>query len=151
MTRTYYMREGEKREAPFSLRLSRDERAELEQRAGTMPLSAYIKSVLFAADAPRYRKRRKGPVSDQKALADVLACLGSTRIANNLNQIAKAANLGNLYFDEETKRALTRASDDVRAMRAMLMAGLGLKVPEGSAPPTPSLSFTVAARTEARR
>jgi hypothetical protein len=151
MTRTYYMREGEARQAPFSLRLTRDERETLESRAGTMPLGAYIKSVLFADDAPKYRARRKSPVADTKALADVLACLGASRIPNNLNQLAKAANTGSLYFDEETKRDLSRACDDIRVMRALLMTALGLKVPEPFPDATPSLCFTIAANPKAGR
>ncbi|MEJ7925817.1 hypothetical protein WG908_03495 [Sphingobium sp. AN641] len=57
MTITYHMREGEqpKRVPPFSLRLTKEERTELERRAGSMPLASYIKSVLFAGDAPTYR------------------------------------------------------------------------------------------------
>lgn len=133
MTKTYYMREGQKPERipPFSLRLTKDERAKLEDRAGSMPLASYIKSLIFADDAATYRKRRKGPVADHKALADVLACLGASHIAGNLNQLAKAANIGDLYFDEETKRLIARACDDIAAMRGLLMTALGLKIPHG--------------------
>lgn len=87
-----------------------------------MPLASYIRSVLFPGDAPTYRARRKPPVADQKALADVLASVGASRLANNLNQLAKAANIGDLYFDEGTKRYLNRAAADIAAM---LMRALG--------------------------
>ena len=135
--RTYHMRDGEpsSRIPPFSLRLTKEERAELERRAGSMPLASYIKSVLFAGDAPTYRARRKPPVSDRKALADVLACLGASRLAANISQLAKAANIGDLYFDEGTKRDLNRASADIAAMRDMLMRALGY-------PSTPRLRGT---------
>ncbi|MBL1438167.1 MAG: plasmid mobilization relaxosome protein MobC [Rhodobacteraceae bacterium] len=91
-----------------------------------MPLGSYIKSLMFAADAPKYRKRRKAPEIDEKALAELLACLGASRIANNLNQLAKAANTGSLYFDDETKRVLNRACNDVQAMRELLLKALGV-------------------------
>ncbi|WP_198045908.1 hypothetical protein [Novosphingobium aquimarinum] len=132
MTRTYYMREGDKpdRAPPFSLRLTKDERRKLEERAGTMPLASYIKSLIFAEDAPTYRKRRKGPVKDHQSLADVLAALGRSHLATNLSQLAKAANIGDLYFDDETKRLIARACDDIKAMRQMLMTALGLKITE---------------------
>lgn len=145
MTRKYYMREGQTRAAPFSLRLTLNERAALERCAGNMPLASYIKSVLFAEDAPKYRARRKGPVENAKALAEVLACLGSTRIANNLNQLAHAANVGNLLFDDETKRDLDRACDDIRVMRLLLMTALGMKVPDTPSPESTSQGFTRAA------
>lgn len=130
MTKTPYG----KREAPFSLRLTFEERAKLEHQAGGMPLSAYIKSVLFADDAPVYRQRRRTPAADDKLLAELLACLGASRLSNNLNQLAKAANSGSLYCDEGTKVALNRACDDVQAMRVLLMRGLGIQVDDGEKP-----------------
>lgn len=42
-----------KRQAPFSLRLTEVERAELTEKADGEPLGAYIKSRLF--DGPQYR------------------------------------------------------------------------------------------------
>ncbi|MFQ6550669.1 hypothetical protein AADZ90_022260 [Aestuariibius sp. 2305UL40-4] len=52
---------AKKRRPSFSLRLSEDERARLEVTAGAMPLGAYIKLLLFAEDAPTYRRRKRGP------------------------------------------------------------------------------------------
>lgn len=49
-----------KRDAPFSLRLTFEERARLIDDAGMMPLAAYIKSLIFREDAPKYRTRRRG-------------------------------------------------------------------------------------------
>lgn len=114
-----------KRRAPFSLRLTFEERATIEANAGTMPVGAYIKSLLLAEDAPKYRARRKSPVTDHAALAQVLACLGATRIANNLNQLAHSTNVGSFYFDTDTKRAILEACNDVRIMRQLLMQALG--------------------------
>lgn len=135
-----------KRCAPFSLRLTFEERVRLEQQAGNMPLSAYIKSLLFAEDAPKYRKRRAAPEADQKLLAELLACLGASRLSNNLNQLAKAANNGSLYVDENIETELKRACADVQAMRDLLMRALGLQPDDGSRPDESlSQSFTRAA------
>lgn len=151
--RTYYMREGDKpdRIPPFSLRLTKDERISLERRAGSMPLGSYIKSLLFAENAPTYRARRKPPVADQKSLADVLACLGASLIANNLNQLAHAANTGTLYFDSDTKIEIERAAGDIRAMRLMLMRALGMSVDDQPKPqetPSPAELNTGPSRTK---
>lgn len=141
----------ERRTPPFSLRLTFEERTKLEQQAGALPLSAYIKSVIFADDAPTYRRRRKAAETDQKLLAEVLACLGTSRLANNLNQLAKAANTGALYCDAETTSDLNRACDDVRAMRLLLMQALGLQVDEHHRKPeTTSQSFARAAAQQKR-
>ncbi|EGF89184.1 hypothetical protein ABI_45310 [Asticcacaulis biprosthecium C19] len=59
------------------------ERAWLRDRAGNISLGTYIKSVLFSDANPKARQR-KSPVKDEKSLADVLACLGASRIASNL-------------------------------------------------------------------
>jgi len=112
------------RPAPFSLRLTHDERQQLEAKAGAMPLASYIKSVVFDAAAPIYRKRRKPPVAQQQLLAEVLARLGQTRHANNLNQIAKAINQGTLYIDDELATDINAALADIAWMRVTLMNAL---------------------------
>ncbi len=117
-----------RREAPFSLRLSFEERSRLKAAAGDLPVAAYIKSLLFADNAPVYRTRGKTPVKDEKALAEVLACLGASRIANNLNQLAKAANSGSFYFDRETKAQINAACGDILVMRQLLMQALGMQL-----------------------
>lgn len=117
-----------KREPPFSVRLSFEERTRLARAAGDLPIAAYIKSLLFADDAPMARTRGRTPVKDEKALAEVLACLGASRIANNLNQLARAANSGSFYFDRETKTQITAACGDIRVMRQLLMQALGFKL-----------------------
>lgn len=118
----------ERRAPPFSLRLTFQERAKLEKQAGALPLSAYIKSVVFSEDAPIYRQRRKAAEVDQKLLAEVLACIGASRISNNLNQLAKAVNQGALYVDDDVASDIVSACNDVRAMRLLLMQALGMQV-----------------------
>jgi len=114
-----------KRPAPFSLRLSEEERNKLEDQAGAMPLASYIKSVVLSEDAPKYRRRRKPPVADQQLLAEVLARLGETRHANNLNQIAKHLNQGTLIIDNELEADLNQALIEVAWIRNALMRALG--------------------------
>lgn len=115
------------RPAPFSLRLTKEERAAFESKAGAMPLGAYIKSVVLSDEAPKYRRRRKPPVAEQQLLAQVLARLGQTRHANNLNQIAKGLNQGTLIIDAELEADLNAAIVEVAWMRITLMKALGMK------------------------
>lgn len=111
---------------PVSLRMTFEEKANLERAAAGMSLSAFIRWRLFDPDAPAPKSRGKHPVKDQRALAQLLALLGQSRIANNLNQLAKAANSGSLPVTPETEAALMHASLEVMAMRRMLMRALGL-------------------------
>ncbi|WP_238475681.1 hypothetical protein [Rhodophyticola sp. CCM32] len=114
----------QKRTPPFSIRLSDEERAALERQAGSMPLSSYVKSVVFADEAPRHRKRRAMPEADQRLLAEILARLGASRSASNLNQIAKHLNQGTLVIDEDLEADLKQAIVDVAWMRVTLIEAL---------------------------
>ena len=115
------------RPAPFSMRLTEDERQQLEKQAGSMPLASYVKSVVFADEAPKYRKTRKPPVAEQLLLAQVLARLGQSRTANNLNQLAKHLNQGTLVMDDQLEKDLAQALLDIGWMRQTLVEALGLK------------------------
>lgn len=112
---------------PFSLRLTPEERARLEAEAGARPLGAYIRSRLFDGSAPPRRAPGRQPVRDHQLLAKVLGELGQSRIANNLNQLAKSANCGSLYLSPEDTASLQEACDAVQAMRRDLMQALGLE------------------------
>lgn len=93
---------------PFSLRLTFEERARLERDAAGMSLGAYIRSRLFGDDPPPRRTRSKFPVKDKAALAKVLAALGASRLSQNLNQLARAVNIGAFPVTPETGAALSR-------------------------------------------
>ena len=112
---------------PFSLRLTFEERAALEQEAGDEPLGAYIRKKLLGSNRKprRRRSRSRKPLKDEKALGELLGKLGESRLASNVNQLAKAANSGSLPVTPDTEKALQNACDDVRAMRMLLMQALG--------------------------
>lgn len=120
-------KQRKKRPAPFSLRLSFEEKQQLIEDAGRQSISAYIKSRLFDPDVPVKQARGLNPVKDQKALAQVLGMLGASNIAAHLNELAEAARVGALPAGEETEHAIRRACDDIRIMRGFLLAALGIR------------------------
>lgn len=111
---------------PFSLRLTREERAQLEHDAAGMSVGAYIRFRLFDESFPNRRTRNKHPVKDHQELAKVLGELGRSRLANNLTQLAKAANSGSLEVSPDTERAIQNGCADIRWMRQVLISALGL-------------------------
>ncbi len=117
--------ETTKRQAPFSLRLTFEERAKLEEAANGVPLGAYIKAVLFDGDLSKVRRRNTKPVADHEALGRVLASLGGSRLPNNLNQLARAVNTGTLPVHPEIEAELRRACTDIAVMRSELLRALG--------------------------
>ncbi len=88
-----------KREAPFSLRLSFEEKTALKKMAAGEPLGAFIKAVLFD-EARRGARRSKNPARDGQAVGRALGELGKSRLSQNLNQLAKAVNMGALPVTE---------------------------------------------------
>ena len=127
-------RDGErKRRRPeaknFTIRLTDDEKRLLLERAGQAPLGIYIRGLILGADVRQ--KRHSAPLKDNTALARVLAALGQSRLASNLNQLAKLANIGALPVTPETEAEIRDACAAMSAMRGDLMIALGLS--DGSA------------------
>ena len=57
----------------------------------------------------------------------LLAELGHSRLASNMNQLAKAANTGALDASEHTTREILEACWAIAQMRELLIRALGLK------------------------
>lgn len=112
---------------PFSLRLSAEERARLEYAAAGIPLGEYIRQRVFDESVPKRRTRGKYPVKDHQLLSQLLGELGRSRVPNNLNQIAKAVNLGEFILAPEEKAVLLEACADIRQTRQTLLRALGLE------------------------
>jgi hypothetical protein len=113
------------------IRLTPDERSRLEAMAGETPLATYIKFRLFNGLGPVSRPRGGRPATDTRLIAKLLAALGEARLSQNLNQLAKAANMGNLDVGPDTQRQLVEACAEIKAMRHDLIAALGLKAQGG--------------------
>jgi hypothetical protein len=117
---------------PFSLRLSFEERAQIERDAAGLPLGRYIRDKVLDGRAQPRRRRGRNPIKDHAALGRVLGALGASRISNNLNQLARAVNSGSLPVTPETEAALKDACRDVKQIRAGLLRALGLSPDEES-------------------
>lgn len=115
-----------KRPPPFSIRFTDDEKARLLAAAGNLTLAAYIKARLFA-DLPAVPRQRSPSPCDRKMMSQALALLGQSRLSANMNQIARAANLGVLPLDPELIADLNAACSDIHFMRETLLAALGRK------------------------
>lgn len=136
---------------PFAIRLTENERFELERRAGELALGTYIKGILFQDGAARRGRGARKPVKDHTALAQVLACLGSSRLPESLDRLSKAAESGVIEWDEDAPRSFKQACEDIAVMRLLLMRALGFQMPDE--PPTESVSqsFTRAAADDPDR
>lgn len=121
---------SQKAPAPFSLRLTPEERRRLEVQAAGQPLGAFIRERLLGGNAdmvPVRRTRGRFPVKDHRALGQLLARLGESSLASNVNRLARAANSGFLPVTPDTEEALRSAAADIRVMKRLLMDALGIR------------------------
>lgn len=91
--------------------------------ADGMSQSVYIRQCLFGKKA----SKRVAPDADRLLLAQILAKLGESRIANNLNQIGPHANCGSLLLDDLTIEEINEACLNVAWIRVQLIEALGLR------------------------
>lgn len=114
------------RPATFTLRLTPEDRLRLERDAAGMSVGAYIRWRLFGPDTPPPRRRGVFSVKDHQALARVMSALGQSNIANNLNQIARAAYIGTLLLTPDVVADLDQSLRHIADIRAMLVRALDL-------------------------
>ncbi|MFC3706256.1 hypothetical protein ACFOOL_16020 [Devosia honganensis] len=129
---TFHRKPYGKRPAPLSIRLTPEERRQLEELAGTMSLAGYIKMV--ALEGYRPSRISRGTRHDQQALAKVLAALGASQLAASLERLSYAAANGSLYVDDRLAAKFAAACDDIRAMHLHLLEALGKKPPKAPVP-----------------
>ena len=105
--------------------MTREEKQRLDEIADGMALAAYIRACLFGGDMKPARRRRR-PVKDEQTIARLLGILGQSRIANNLNQLAKQANMVCLPVSPDVEQDIHEACAAITDMRNMLIRALGL-------------------------
>lgn len=111
---------------PFSMRLNQEERDELQKLAAGLPLGRFIKDAIFSS-GQRPASSRKPSIVDQKSFAQLLGAIGQSRIASNINQLAKAANSGSLPVNKEVIEGLNDAVEAIKWIRDTLIKAIGLK------------------------
>tara|TARA_R110002074_G_scaffold20119_16_gene64012 strand:+ start:1147 stop:1575 length:429 start_codon:yes stop_codon:yes gene_type:complete len=116
----------DKRPAPFSIRLSADERAALERKAGQRPLGSYIRTKLLGDDVTP-RKASRAPTIDYALLGQVLGMLGQSDQVRCLFMLLVAAEAGSIELADDENAALMQACDEVHEMRSVLVKALGLR------------------------
>jgi len=130
MTENTSKKQKYKYPAPFCLRFTEDERKTLEIAAAGRPLGAYIRWLIFKEDMPAMPKKRTRGESaslDHKQLAKLLGAFGKSRIASNMNQLAKAANSGSLPVNQDVLKSLFEAVRSIEWMRKKIIEAMGIK------------------------
>lgn len=117
---------GKQGTRPFPIRFTEAELDYLRQKAGRKPVGTYIRDQVLGTVAQERRIQRH-PRLNEKEYAALLAALGQSRLSSNLNQLARAANIGVIDVSPEVEQQLEYAYKAVLAMREALFTALGLK------------------------
>ena len=131
---------------PLSLRLSKQERAELNKLANGQPLGSYIKKQIFG-NSKHNKPQQKPIIHDQKSVARVLRGLAESDTIKTIDALAIKHNAENLTLSSEAEYALRQACSDISYMRRSLVLALGLKDSKNRDP----RNFTLAEWQQAKR
>ncbi|MBL1419896.1 MAG: hypothetical protein COC24_005240 [Alphaproteobacteria bacterium] len=113
---------------PFSIRLTPEERAKLEQQAGNRSLGEYIRECLLGKQPAKSRAvRSQFPTKDKQALATVLALLGKSAFSTSLSKLAHAVQIGALSVSEETEALIHNACIEISEIKTHIMKALGIQ------------------------
>ncbi|MET1414402.1 hypothetical protein ABVF61_19180 [Roseibium sp. HPY-6] len=125
-------KQKKKRIAPLSVRLSKEQRAQLEQEAAGIALNAYVLSKLFDDAKPKRRRRRKKATKQDKAIARALRRLGHCGIATYLVSQIVAVEEGRLLLTDKEEKDLRAAHAELDRIRRDLVEAMGLESEERS-------------------
>ena len=114
-----------------AFRVTDAEKQELDQAAGTMALTMYIRKKLFGDDfeerPARYQKKQKQPHIDHKVIAQLLGTFGQSELARSVLALSVVAQAGNLDVTPEIECKLERACDDIHDIKIALITALNVK------------------------
>lgn len=111
----------------ISVRMTPQERERVEELAGNQTISAYVRDRLLGDEAEKRKCTPRKIRPDHDILAQLLCQLGASRMASNLNQIAKAINMDAVILSPQQQEIVIEAAHAVIEMRDALMQALGLR------------------------
>lgn len=120
---------------PLSIRVTEDEKAQLQAMAGALAISTYIRQQLFGdvatkRRAKRYQKKQRQPAVDSTELARLLGMFGRSELARSMLALSWAARQGQLEVSPEIEDQIERACEDIHTIKLALILALGVK-PQG--------------------
>ena len=123
-----------KRVPPISVRVTEEEKALLQEMAGAMAVSAFIRQTLLGDEVAkrpkRYTKKQRQPHIDHTEIARLLGMFGQSELGRSMLALSLAAQMGDLDVTPEVSDKLEQACDDIHEIKVALIMALGIK-PQG--------------------
>jgi hypothetical protein len=123
-----------KRTVPLSIRVTEEEKSWLQEMAGALAISGYIRQCLFrdtaAKRAKRYQKKPRQPSMDVQEVGRLLGMFGRSELARSMLALSLAAGQGNLDVTPEVEDRIEIACEEIHIIKLALIFALGVKPQE---------------------
>lgn len=123
-----------KRVPSISIRVTEEEKARLQEMAGAMAVSGFIRQTLLGDDVAkrprRYIKKQRKPDIDHTEIARLLGMFGQSELGRSMLALSLAEQTGDLDVTPEVSYKLEQACDDIHEIKVALIMALGIK-PQG--------------------
>jgi hypothetical protein len=116
-------------DSSLTLRVSSAERNRWDKAADELGLSTgkYIRTALASDEVQHKLSRLLAKQHSRKDYPIILHALGKSRLTSNLNQLAYAANIGNVEFTPDVAAQINEAYEVILYIRTLLIKGAGGK------------------------
>jgi hypothetical protein len=122
------------RTVPLSIRVTEEEKAWLQEMAGALAISGYIRQCLFrdtaAKRAKRHQKKPRQPSMDVQEVGRLLGMFGRSELARSMLALSLAASQGNLNITPEMEERIEIACEEIHTIKLALIFALGVKPQE---------------------
>ena len=123
-----------KRVPPISVRVTEEEKAHLQQMAGAMAVSSFIRHTLLGDEITkrpkRYIKKQRKPSIDHTEIARLLGTFGQSELGRAMLALSLAVQVGDLDVTPDVSNKIEQACDDIHEIKVALIMALGVK-PQG--------------------
>jgi hypothetical protein len=128
-------RKSAKSTLPVSIRVTTEEKARLQEMAGSLAISAYIRQKLFddaavTTRAKRYQRKTRQPRIDHTEIAKLLGTFGQSELARSMLALSLAVQMGELETSTEVESRINQACAEIHDIKNTLIMALGIKPQE---------------------
>lgn len=116
-----------RRPSSLSIRVSDEERAILQRKAGKRSIGAYVREKALGDEQAPRRKGAAKPSIGYAMLGQVLGKLGQSEQVSVLFLLLAAAENERVTMGKEDRAALHAACVDIHEVRALVIGALGLR------------------------
>lgn len=110
----------------ITIRFKPEEYAVLKAKAGNVPLAQFVREQALGAAATKRNSPTRAPHGADRAIARILALLGSSPLVTEFRGVAKAVDDATAPRTDAIEERLAQIDDHLAAIRQHLMRALGV-------------------------